>query len=101
MRGGARQQIREKYSGNSCVREKEKRGILTRDREEDKGIKTKLHGEGDERGAERIERKCVEYTEMSGLRSKWHPIPYVVHVELYGPRLKVVHYIGNRVPFEV
>ena len=29
------------------------------------------------------------------VRPKWNPIPYIVH---YGPWLKVVHYLGNRVP---
>ena len=30
---------------------------------------------------------------------KWNPIPYIVHFFWPGPGWKVVHYIGNRVPF--
>jgi hypothetical protein len=34
---------------------------------------------------------------------KWHPIPYIAHFEFwkgpYGSWSKVMHYIGNRVPF--
>jgi hypothetical protein len=36
------------------------------------------------------------------LHPKWHSIPYIVHYfwpEGYRPWSKVVHYIGNRVPF--
>ena len=44
---------------------------------------------------------CFIYTlftvVISRVYPKWHPIPYI---EPYGPQSKVVHYIGNRVPFE-
>lgn len=32
-----------------------------------------------------------------GLCSKWHPIPFIA----YGPWPKEVHYVGNRVSFEM
>jgi hypothetical protein len=39
-----------------------------------------------------------------GIRPKCHPVPYIVHYfwpEPYGPWLKVVHYVGNRVPLRM
>lgn len=42
------------------------------------------------------------YLDYLGLRPKWHPVLYIVEYfwqETFGPWLKVVHYVGNRVPF--
>jgi hypothetical protein len=50
-------------------------------------------------------RSFVNTTNNSWLCLKWHPIPYVVHFTLTktqtGLWSKVVHYVGNRIPFQM